>query len=144
LGSGSFVLWAGWFSGGLVVAGGVQDEFAQKLAGGGGDHADVQVFDEHDHVGSGVGSSDADVVEPTVVADGDGAGVVDTVVADAGVGVGVAAAGGQCLGPGGVDGRWGGAVWQGPVRALVVVGVGEAVDQGLQVGDGGRLGGLGA
>jgi hypothetical protein len=30
------------------------------------------------------------------------------------------------------------------VRTVVVVGVGEAVDEGLQVGEGGRLVGLGA
>jgi hypothetical protein len=61
----------------LVVAGGVQ--LAEEFAGGGVDDADVQVVDEHDHVGSGVGSSDADVVEPAVVAQGDGAGIVDAV-----------------------------------------------------------------
>ena len=33
-------------------------------------------------MGSGVGSPDADVVQPSVVADGDGAGVVDAVAAD--------------------------------------------------------------
>lgn len=61
-------------------------------------------------MGSGVGSSDADVVEPAVVAEGDDAGVVDAVVADAGVGVGLAAAGWQCLGLGVVDGCGGGAL----------------------------------
>jgi hypothetical protein len=78
MGRGVFVLW-------LVVAGGVDGEFAEEFAGGGVDHPDVQVVDEHDHVGSGVGSSDTDVVEPAVVAQGDGAGVVDAVVADSGV-----------------------------------------------------------
>jgi hypothetical protein len=37
-------------------------------------------------VGSGVGSSDADVVQAAVVAQGDDAGVVDAVPADAFVG----------------------------------------------------------
>ena len=37
------------------------------------DDPDVQVLDEQDDVGSGVGSADADVVQSAVVADGDGA-----------------------------------------------------------------------
>ena len=58
--------------------------------------------DEEDDVGSGVGSSDADVVESAVEAEGDGAAGVDDVVTDAVVGV-VAVAG--CgFGSGGVDG----------------------------------------
>jgi len=48
------------------------------------------------------------------------------------------------LGEAGVDGCRGGAVWQGPVRAVVVASVAEAVQEGLQVGEGGRLVGLGA
>jgi hypothetical protein len=43
--------------------------------------------DEQGNVGSGVGSSDADVVEPAVVAEGDDAGGVDAVAADALMGV---------------------------------------------------------
>ena len=39
--------------------------------------------DEHDDGGSGEGSADADVVEVAVDAEGDVAGVVDAVVADA-------------------------------------------------------------
>ena len=38
---------AGWPAEGLVVAGGVDDEFADELAGGGVDDPDVQVLDEH-------------------------------------------------------------------------------------------------
>ena len=34
-------------AGGLVVAGGVEDQFAEEFAGGGVDDADVQVLDEH-------------------------------------------------------------------------------------------------
>ena len=75
--------WAGWSAGGLVVAGGVEDEFAEEFAGGGVDDADVQVLDEEQDVGSGVGSADADVVEPAVGPEGDDAGVVDAVGADA-------------------------------------------------------------
>jgi hypothetical protein len=50
--------------------------------------ADVQVLDQEQDVGSGVGSADADVVEFSAVAEGDDAGVVDAVAADAVVGVG--------------------------------------------------------
>ena len=39
-------------------------------------------WDEQDDAGSGVGSSDADVVQSAVVADGDRSGLVDAVVAD--------------------------------------------------------------
>ena len=53
---------AGWAAGGLVVLGGVDGQFAEEFTGGSVDDADVEVVDEHDHVGSGVGSSDADVV----------------------------------------------------------------------------------
>jgi hypothetical protein len=60
---------------------------AEDLAGGGVDDADVQVGDEHRDGGSGVGSSDADVVQSTVVAEGDRAAVVHAVVSDAVVGV---------------------------------------------------------
>jgi hypothetical protein len=59
-----------------------------SLAGGGVDDADVQVLDEQDDVGSGVGPADADVIELAAVAQGDGAGVADEVGADPVVGVG--------------------------------------------------------
>src|SRR3954452_22082542 len=62
---------------GLVVAAGVEGELGEQSAGGGGDDADVEVLDEDENVGSGVGSSDADVVESAVVPEGDDAGVVD-------------------------------------------------------------------
>ena len=81
---------AGWGSGrpsgGLVVAVGVEGELAQELAGGGVDDPDVQVLDQEQDVGSGVGSADADVVEPSGVSEGDGAGGADDVGADAAVG----------------------------------------------------------
>jgi hypothetical protein len=76
---------------GLVVAVEVDGELAEKFAGECVDDADVEVVYEQDDVGSGVGSSDADVVESAVVAQGDGAGVVDAVVADPVVRVGSAA-----------------------------------------------------
>ena len=61
----------GWSAGGLVVAGGVEGEVAEEFAGGGVDDVDVEVGDEEDDGGSGVGSSDADVVESAVVAESD-------------------------------------------------------------------------
>ena len=111
---------AGRSAGGLVVAGGVEDQVAEELAGGGVDDADVQVLDQEQDAGSGVGPADADVVEAAAVAEGDDAGSVDTVGADAVVGVGGAVAGAG-LGPGGVGGGRGGAVGQGAVRAALVV-----------------------
>ena len=62
---------------GLVVLGGVDGEFAQELPGDGVDDSDVEVLDEQGDVGSGVGSSDADVAELAGYAQGDGAGLVD-------------------------------------------------------------------
>lgn len=78
---------------GLVVAGGVDGEFAEQFAGGGVDDPDVEVVGEQEDAGLGVGSADADVVEAAVDAQGDGAAGVDAVVTDPVVGVGVAAAG---------------------------------------------------
>jgi hypothetical protein len=71
----------------LVVAVGVDRELAQEFAAGGVDDADVEVLDEDEDVGSGAGSADADVVQSPVDAEGDGAGLVDAVAADAVVGV---------------------------------------------------------
>ena len=73
---------------GLVVTGGVEDRFAQELAGAGVDDADVAVEDQEQDVGAGVGASDTDVVEPSVVAQGDDAAGVDAVAADPRVGCG--------------------------------------------------------
>jgi hypothetical protein len=92
---GSGVLWsfaggAGWSSGALIVPGGVEGEFSQDFAGGGVDDADVEVLDEDQDVGSGVGSPDSDVVESAGVPQGDGAGFGDSVGADAVVGFGAA------------------------------------------------------
>jgi hypothetical protein len=95
--------WAWWASGGLVVAGRVEGEFAEQLAGGGVDDADVQVLDEQQ--GSGVGSADADVVELAAVAQGDAAVGVEPVGADPVVGVGRAVAG-SGLGARGVGMAW--------------------------------------
>jgi hypothetical protein len=65
---------AGWAASGLVVAAGVDGQFAEELPGGGVDDADLEVVDEHDEVGSGVGSSDAEVMEAAGHAQGDHAG----------------------------------------------------------------------
>jgi hypothetical protein len=67
-------------AGGLVVAGGVDGEFADELAGGGVDDADLQVVDEEQDGVSGVGSSDPDVVQPAVHAQGEFPVRVDVVV----------------------------------------------------------------
>ncbi len=104
-------------------------------------HADVQVLDQEQDVGSGVGSTDADVVEPAVVAQGDHAGGVDAVTADPVVAVGGAVAGAG-FGAGEVGGGGGGLPGQGPVGPTDVVVVDEAVEQGLQLSHGSRLGSL--
>ena len=111
MGAGCAGCWSWGPSGGLVVLVRVEGELAEQFAGGGVDDADVQVLDQEQDVGSGVGPADADVVEAAVVAEGDAAGGVDDVAADAVVGVGVAVAGGG-FGPGGVDGGWGGLAGQ--------------------------------
>ena len=71
----------GWVAG-LVVAGGVEGELAEQVAGVFVDHADVAVLDQEQDGGSGGGSSDANVVQPTLVAQGDHTGGVDAVAAD--------------------------------------------------------------
>ena len=96
-------------AGGLVAAVGVEGEVADDFAGGGVDDADVEVVDEHDDRGAGEGSADADVVELAVVAEGDFAGFVDAVVADAELAVGVVVGGGfgSCgVGDGGCCAVW--------------------------------------
>jgi hypothetical protein len=87
----------GWVDG-LVVAVGVDDQLAQQLAGGRVDDADVEVVDEQQDGGSGVGSADTDVVEVAVDPQGDLAVGVDAVVPDAVVGV--VACGGSGFGAG--------------------------------------------
>ena len=88
----------------------MDDQVAQDLAGGGVDHGDVEVLDEQDDIGSGVGSPDTDVAQSAGDAQGDAAGLVDLVVADAVVGVGCAVGVRAGLGPARVDGdgrSWG-------------------------------------
>jgi hypothetical protein len=86
----------------LVVPGGVDGEFADQFSGGGVDDPDVEVLNEHQNVGSCVGSADADVVQAAGQAQGEAAGVIDAVAAYAFVGVGAFA--GLGFGPGGVCG----------------------------------------
>src|SRR5262249_8586509 len=133
---------SGWPSGGLVVAGRVEGELAEQVAGGGVNDPDVQVLDQEQDVGSGVGPANADVVELAAIAEGGAAGRVGDVAAGAVVGVGGPGAG--CgRGPGGVGGGRGLAVRQGPVRPLGVVVAGEGVQEGLELADGAGLGWLG-
>ena len=71
-------LWpAGGSAGGLVGLVGVEGELAEEFAGVGVDHADVQVLDQEQDAGSGVGAAGADVVEAALVAEGDEPGAVD-------------------------------------------------------------------
>ena len=55
-----------WAAEWLVVAGWVDYKFADELAGGGVDDADVQVLDDHQDGGPGVLVAGADVVEAAV------------------------------------------------------------------------------
>jgi hypothetical protein len=75
------------------------------------------------------------VVQSAGETQGDDAGLVDAVAADAVVGVGAVCWVG--FGAGGVGDRWGGVVGQGAVWAAVVVGLDEGVELVLQVGEGG-------
>ena len=47
--------------------GGGQDQLAKEFAGGGVHDPDLEVLDEQDDAGSGVGSADADVVQLAVL-----------------------------------------------------------------------------
>ncbi|VBA60681.1 hypothetical protein LAUMK191_05633 [Mycobacterium attenuatum] len=86
-------------------------------------------MNEHQNVGSGVGSADADVVQVAGQAQGEAAGVFDAVAAYAVVGVGAFA--GLGFGPVAVGGGWGGLVRQGAVRAVMVVFLDEGIELGL-------------
>ena len=55
----------------MVVAGGVEGEFADQVAGVAVDDADVQVVGEQGDRGAGEAGAEADVVQPGVVAEGD-------------------------------------------------------------------------
>lgn len=96
-------------------------------------------------MGSGVGSTDADVVHSACDAQGDATGGVDAVVAHASVIVGVSSTCGRgSFRQGEVAGRGGRMVRQGSVRSAVVVFLGELVEQLLQLFQGRWLGVVGA
>ena len=106
-------------AGGLVVLGGVDGELADEFAGGGVDDSDVEVVDEEQHAGAGVGGAEADVVHAAVDPQGDTSRFVDDVVSESVVGV-VALAGSRFGSP--VVGVGGGAsIREGSMRSLVVV-----------------------
>src|SRR5690348_16752431 len=128
-------------SGGLVVAGEVEGELAEDLAGGGVDDGDVRAAGEDLDGGAGAGAADADVAAAAGGADGDGAVGVDAAGADV-VAAGGCGRDGCGFGAGGVGGGGSGPV-QGAVRAAGVVMGGEVVEQGLQGGQVAGLGGLG-
>jgi len=73
---------ADWFAGAVVAAFWVDGELSDDFAGCGVDDADVVAVDEQDDAGSFEGSSDADVVEVSIDAQGYCTGG-DAVVADA-------------------------------------------------------------
>jgi hypothetical protein len=141
-GSGCFLFGAGGLSGGLVVPGRVEGQFAEQFAGRGVDDADVQVLDQEQDAGSGVGAAGTDVVQPPAGAQGDVAGLADLVAADAVVGV-TDPVTRDGFGPGCAGGGRGGAVRQGAVRPLTVADGSEGIQEGLQLGEGGGLDGLG-
>ena len=74
----------------------------EKLASSRVDNADVEVLDEQQDAGSGVGSADADVMQLSGVAQGEFSELVDAVGADPVVGIEAFAGGG--FGAGGVGG----------------------------------------
>lgn len=80
--------WWSWGSSeGLVVAGGVDGELSEEFAGGGVDHAYVEVVDEFEYGGSGVFEAHADVVHCAVDSQGEFPVFVDFAVEDSVVGV---------------------------------------------------------
>ncbi len=60
----------------------VDSQLPEELAGRGVDHADVEILDEQDDVGSGVVPADPDAVQLAGDPQGHLAGLVDDVVAD--------------------------------------------------------------
>ena len=118
---------------GLVVAVWVDGELAEEFAGDSVHDADVEVVDEQDDVGSGVGSPDTYVMHVAVDAQGDGSGFVYPVVTDPVVGVGVATVPGQRFGHRLEQGRRSRSMGQGTVGSAVVVFIDEGVEQGLEL-----------
>lgn len=128
----------------LVVTVGVGGELAEEFAGNGVDDSDVQVLDEQDdwvpalflsgfdhnerRLLSLVGSADADVAELAGDAQGDGAGLVDAVVADPVVGCRRGSPW-QGLGHGVIERCGCGPVRQGAMWSVLVVLTAEPVEQ---------------
>jgi hypothetical protein len=71
----------------LVVPARIEGELPDQLAGSGIEDANVAIGDEELDRLALVSPAEADVVKPRVVAQGDRAGVIDLVVADAEVGL---------------------------------------------------------
>lgn len=99
-----------FFGLGLVVPAGVDGEFVDEFAGDGVDDVDVQVVDEHEDAGSGVGSAHSDVVQFSVDAEGEFSVFVDAVVSDSVVRVAAAVGAGNGFRAGDVGRGGGGAV----------------------------------
>ena len=70
----------------MVVPGRVEDQIAEKLSAG-AEHPDVPVVDQDEDGCAGVSATEADVVQPAVVSQGEFAVAVDLVVADPDVAV---------------------------------------------------------
>ena len=68
----------------MVVAAGVEGEFADEFSSVSFDDSDLESVDEDDDAGSGAGSAEPDVVHASGVAEADAAVGVDGVVSDAG------------------------------------------------------------
>ena len=116
---------------GLIVAGGVQGQFAQDLSGGCFGDDDVLFVDEHEDVFAGIGPSQPDVPQPACVAQRDLPGRVDAVHADPPM---TSLPGCQWNRfDGGVVGLDGCFPVQRPVRALMVIDVAEFLELGVEV-----------
>jgi hypothetical protein len=126
---------------GLVVLCWVEGE-AAELGSAGVEDLDVAAGDEQDDASAAVGAADGDVVQAALVPEGDGAFLVEFVVADAVAGGVDAGAGGVGLLAGGVGGG-GSRTADGPVGADLVVVAGEVIELGLELflGDGRVLAG---
>ena len=97
------------------------------------------VVGEREDLFAGVGGADAEVVHAAGAAEGHAAFGVEAVVAQAVVAGGVPVGRGEGFG-GRLVGLSGGLAVKSAVGALLVVDVDEAVDVGLEVGDGGGVG----
>ena len=98
---------------------------------------------EQQDVGSCVGSPDADVVKLPVVPQGHHACFVDPIGAHSVVDLGGGEGAGSRFGPSRVGGVRGRPVQQRAVGPVLVVVLAEGIEQGLQLGDGLGLLGLG-